>query len=430
MGALFSRWKTKPTTVEQLENLDKEIKELEEFRAKNQRLQKLWVGRLLLYSSVLYLLTCLTVYCLYLPEEWLQRLAMALPFFIYPVLVWFIRKLLIFLFSKRTERNSDKLEDLKAAKKKTLEEVMETETYKNAKLILERFDPESKRKAELESTPVRSQITPRPGQEIRQRGVAMRPMPMGTPALMVMTPPPGVRPLLGPGGTPVAPGGPPEKSTSSASFLQGAVPRTPCSPIPGVGMHPPGPPLARPILPKDRGAMDRVIEYLVGDGPQNRYALICQQCFSHNGMALKEEFEYVAFRCAYCYFLNPARKTRPQAPRLPEFSYERRLRAESHSPGPSPRSGADTDESAPPSGAEAPAPRNLVHSLSSFRIKQSPKNHEKEMGEDEGHTKEVESENQSEEQQHQEGEEDEQLVQEEELERSPDEPCETESQPL
>lgn len=131
-----------------------------------------------------------------------------------------------------------------------------------------------------------------------------------------------------------APGGPPEKSALSASVLQGAVTRTPCSPIPGVGrllshwvhlsinacvcsrflqfkcgvcnthltdlgtssqtvysvvasraqvcivscvwtvsagMHPPGPPLARPILPKDRGAMDRVIEYLVGDGPQNRW---------------------------------------------------------------------------------------------------------------------------------------------------------------
>lgn len=45
-------------------------------------------------------------------------------------------------------------------------------------------------------------------------------------------------------------------------------------------------------------------------------------------MALKEEFEYLAYRCAYCYFLNPARRTRPQAPRLPEFNYERRLRAE------------------------------------------------------------------------------------------------------
>ncbi|XP_039995709.1 endoplasmic reticulum junction formation protein lunapark-B isoform X2 [Xiphias gladius] len=415
MGALISRWKAKPTTVEQLENLDKDIKELEEFRAKNQRLQKLWVGRLLLYSSVLYLLTSLIVYCLYLPEQWLQRIAMALPFFIYPVLVWFIRKLLIFLFSKRTERNNDKLEDLKAAKKKILEEVMETETYKNAKIILERFDPEAKKKAELESTPVRPQMTPRPGQEIRQRGVAMRPLPMGTPVAMAGTPPPGARPPSGPGGTPVAPGGPPEKSALSASVLQGAVTRTPCSPIPGVGMHPPGPPLARPILPKDRGAMDRVIEYLVGDGPQNRYALICQQCFSHNGMALKEEFEYLAFRCAYCYFLNPARKTRPQAPRLPEFSYERRLRAESRSPGPTPRSGTDTEESAPPSGDE------------------------KEMGEDQGPAKDVESESQSEEQPHQEEEkelvqeeeeeEEEEVVEEESLEQSDSTPCETESQP-
>ncbi|EFB23895.1 hypothetical protein PANDA_009007, partial [Ailuropoda melanoleuca] len=98
-----------------------------------------------------------------------------------------------------------------------------------------------------------------------------------------------------------------------------------------LGLHPPGPPLARPILPRERGALDRIVEYLVGDGPQNRYALICQQCFSHNGMALKEEFEYIAFRCAYCFFLNPARKTRPQAPRLPEFSFEKRQAVESSS---------------------------------------------------------------------------------------------------
>uniref|UniRef100_A0A8D2ZK68 Endoplasmic reticulum junction formation protein lunapark n=1 Tax=Scophthalmus maximus TaxID=52904 RepID=A0A8D2ZK68_SCOMX len=433
MGALMSRWKAKPTTVEQLENLDKEIKELEEFRTKNQRLKKLWVGRLLFYSSVFYLLICLFVYCLFLPEQWWQKLLMALPFFLYPVLVWFIRKLLIFLFSKRTDRNNDKLEDSKAAKKKILEEVMETETYKNAKLILERFDPEAKKKTELESTPVRPQMTPRPGQEIRQRGMAMRPMPMGTPVAMAMTPPPGARPLLGPGGTPVAPGGPPERSALSPSVLHGAVPRTPCSPIPGVGMHPPGPPLARPVLPKDRGAVDRVIEYLVGDGPQNRYALICQQCFSHNGMALKEEFEYLAFRCAYCYFLNPARKTRPQAPRLPEFSYERRLRAESRSPGPPlTRSGTDTEESAPPSGAhfhilpvaKAPTSWNLVHS---FQIKQSPKSpqtrplqspDEKETGEDNGRTEEVASESQSQEQLHEKEEEvvqEEVVVQEEEV---------------
>ncbi|XP_036425826.1 endoplasmic reticulum junction formation protein lunapark-B isoform X2 [Colossoma macropomum] len=337
MGAIISRWKAKTSTVERLEELDKEIKDLEEFRAKNQRLQKLWVGRLLFYSATLYLLTCVVVYYLYLPEQWSARLITALPLIAFPALVWFVRKLLIFLFSKRTERNNEKLEDLKSEKRKILEEVMETETYKNAKLILERFDPEAKKKVETEATPVRPIMTPRPGQDLRQRHVAMAT--------------PGPRPMA-PGATPLraAPGGPPEKglaasatSPAMASAMDSPPQMSrhisPYSPAPGTGMYPPGPPLARPILPRERSAVDRVIEYLVGDGPQNRYALICQQCFSHNGMALKEEFEYLSFRCGYCYFMNPARKTRPQAPRLPEFSFERRLRSES----PDPQSSAATD---------------------------------------------------------------------------------------
>uniref|UniRef100_A0A8D0XMT7 Endoplasmic reticulum junction formation protein lunapark n=1 Tax=Sus scrofa TaxID=9823 RepID=A0A8D0XMT7_PIG len=261
MGGLFSRWRTKPSTVEVLENIDKEIQALEEFREKNQRLQKLWVGRLILYSSILYLFTCLIVYLWYLPDELTARLAMTLPFFAFPLIIWSIRTVLIFFFSKRTERNNEALDDLKSQKKKILEEVMEKETYKTAKLILERFDPDSKKAKEFEPPSAGVAVTPRPGQ----------------------------------------------------------------------GLHPPGPPLARPILPRERGALDRIVEYLVGDGPQNRYALICQQCFSHNGMALKEEFEYIAFRCAYCFFLNPARKTRPQAPRLPEFSFEKRQALEASS---------------------------------------------------------------------------------------------------
>lgn len=33
-------------------------------------------------------------------------------------------------------------------------------------------------------------------------------------------------------------------------------------------------------------------------------------------MAVREEFEYISFRCCYCYHLNPARKKRPAAPKL------------------------------------------------------------------------------------------------------------------
>uniref|UniRef100_A0A8C5S893 Uncharacterized protein n=1 Tax=Laticauda laticaudata TaxID=8630 RepID=A0A8C5S893_LATLA len=99
----------KPSTVEVLEKLDKDIQSLEEFREKNQRQQKLWVGRFLLYSSVLYLLICLVIYLWYLPDEWTARFIMTLPLFAFPLIVWSIRTLLIFFFSKRTERNSEYL---------------------------------------------------------------------------------------------------------------------------------------------------------------------------------------------------------------------------------------------------------------------------------------------------------------------------------
>ncbi|XP_011355493.1 endoplasmic reticulum junction formation protein lunapark isoform X4 [Pteropus vampyrus] len=321
--------KTKPSTVEVLENIDKEIQALEEFREKNQRLQKLWVGRLILYSSILYLFTCLIVYLWYLPDEFTARLAMTLPFFAFPLIIWSIRTVLIFFFSKRTERNNEALDDLKSQKKKILEEVMEKETYKTAKLILERFDPESKKAKEFEPPSAGAAVTARPGQEIRQRTAAQRNL-SPTPASSSQGPPPQVPVSPGPPKDTSAPGGPPERAVTPA-LSSNMLPRrlgSPGTSVPGMGLHPPGPPLARPILPRERGALDRIVEYLVGDGPQNRYALICQQCFSHNGMALKEEFEYIAFRCAYCFFLNPARKTRPQAPRLLEFSFEKRQAVE------------------------------------------------------------------------------------------------------
>ncbi|KAM6955042.1 endoplasmic reticulum junction formation protein lunapark-A [Lycodopsis pacificus] len=350
MGAVISRWRTKPSTVDILEGIDKDIQTLEEYSEKYQRQLKIWVGQLLQYSSLLFLIACIVVYLWYLPEQLMGQLILSLPFVIFPLLVWLLRKMLIIICLRRTETNNDKLEDLKAQKRKILEEVMETETYKNAKMILERFDPDSKRQIELESTPVGPQMTPKPGQELRQRNVTPK-----TPSVVV-NPASGAaaRPPLASGPTypgrssHSAPGGPPERSLSAIAAQQSLMrrPVTPGTPVPGVGMHPPGPPLARPVVPRERGTMDRVIEYLVGDGPQNRCALICQQCLSHNGMALKEEFEYVAFRCAYCYFLNPARKTRPQAPRLSEVSGELKMPSEA----PVPSSAADVDDDPSVSG--------------------------------------------------------------------------------
>uniref|UniRef100_A0A8C6TC57 Endoplasmic reticulum junction formation protein lunapark n=1 Tax=Neogobius melanostomus TaxID=47308 RepID=A0A8C6TC57_9GOBI len=338
MGALLSRWRV--CIVLPFLN---DIQVLEEYSAKNQRQLKIWVGRLLLYSSILYLLTCLVVYFWYLPEQLMGRLILCFAFLFFPLLIWLLRKFLVFVFSRRTERNNEKLDDLKGQKRKILEEVMDTETYKNAKMILERFDPDSKKKIELESSPAGPMMTPTPGQELRHRSVMPKtPTVMVNPGSATARPPSASGPTHSGRTSHSAPGGPPERGLSAVAAQQSLMrrPVTPGTPVPGVGMHPPGPPLARPVLPRERGAVDRVLEFLVGDGPGNRYALICQQCLSHNGMALKEEFEYTAFRCAYCYFLNPAKKTRPQAPRLLLESP-----AEHRMPAPqSPPPAADEDE--------------------------------------------------------------------------------------
>ncbi|XP_018093244.1 endoplasmic reticulum junction formation protein lunapark [Xenopus laevis] len=285
MGALLAKWRAKPSTVEVLEKMEKDIQSLEEFSDKNQKLLKIWVARLFFYSSILYIITSLAVYLLYLPDGMTARLLTTLLFMLFPVLIWFVRTLLILWFSRRTERNNDALEIVKAEKKKIIQDLRQrTAAQRNISV----------------STPVN------PDQESPQVPGLLA----ATPALQRDT---------------SGPGGPPERSvqpTPQSNILQRR-PGSPVTAVSGMALHPPGPPLARPILPRERGAMDRVIEYLVGDGPQNRYALICLLCFSHNGMELKEEFEYVAFRCAYCYFLNPARKTRPQAPRLQEINFDR-----------------------------------------------------------------------------------------------------------
>ena len=56
---------------------------------------------------------------------------------------------------------------------------------------------------------------------------------------------------------------------------------------------PPGPPLPRPVPARDRSFFRQVVDGLLGEGPGSNYALICRDCQSHNGLAMKEEFEYL-----------------------------------------------------------------------------------------------------------------------------------------
>jgi len=240
-----------------------------------------------------------------------------------------------------------KLQQLKEKKTKILDEVMEKETYKVAKQILDKFGS-NQPSVVRPSVPLgaglnRQQPTGGAGHvdtsQLRRRqpplappATAATPSSLSTSMVSVSSPAGRVGPpSLGPPQGPSAPASAPP------------LPQSGRPPVGGLSRTAPGPPLPRPVLPRERGYLDKFVEFLVGDGPANRFALICRQCQSHNGMALREEFEYVAFRCCYCYYWNPARKQRPVAPRLPDAAAAASISDSS----------SGSDMSAPPSAIQS-----------------------------------------------------------------------------
>jgi len=370
MGALFSRLRKKKETTEVLEELDNEIKDCINFRLENQESQKRWVGRLTLWGLTLYVLFALLYYLMYFPVGWVERIVYSTILIVVPVmLILASRRGLMWYYSRKITSNEDKLLLLKEEKERILEEVMENETYKKAKEILDKYDPERFKTM----TPPRSGFASNPstpGSELRQRkGKATLSTPSVPPApstsALAIGPPPDVN--VQSSSAPCQNSKilrPPKNTPIRALFpaRPGAV-RPLSNGAPNANLPNRGPPmgssvltrppvLPRPVLQSDRGVLDRMVEYLVGDGPSNRYALVCRRCHRHNGMALKEEFEFLAFHCAYCQFLNPSKRKRPSAPRLPESN---------------PASGRDSD-----AGSESDFNLGVSSSTDALKLTSSP----------------------------------------------------------
>lgn len=58
----------------------------------------------------------------------------------------------------------------------------------------------------------------------------------------------------------------------------------------------------------DGGWISRLAAMLVGEDPSQCYALICGNCYMHNGLARKEDFPYITYYCPHCNVLNGSRQ--------------------------------------------------------------------------------------------------------------------------
>lgn len=208
--------------------------------------------------------------------------------------IFLIRHAFLWYFERKVNKNSSQLHELRTEKKKILEQVQEKETYKVALEILNKFAerPQIVRPTVPETPRVTLPTAPAIG---RTPDYQLRHRQMATPSQQQVV-----------------------RSSAAAQIR---------SPMPQINRSLMGSPMPMPqqmqqrtpfpvIDQRDKGVMEKLVDYLIGDGPSNRFGMICSVCFGHNGMALQEDYEYTSFKCAFCGAFCPAKKQRPIGPRL------------------------------------------------------------------------------------------------------------------
>ncbi|CAG0908389.1 unnamed protein product, partial [Cyprideis torosa] len=137
----------KPTTIEQLEKIDKEITSVEEYKASTQAWERRLVAYILMSSFILYVMSSIILYFWYLPPDLWGRVFYAIPWMAFPFLVYLLKRVTEWYYNHKLSRQMDRLTELQTEKRKLIEEVMDKETYKKAKEILEKYAPQQLRKA-------------------------------------------------------------------------------------------------------------------------------------------------------------------------------------------------------------------------------------------------------------------------------------------
>ncbi|OAD02817.1 hypothetical protein MUCCIDRAFT_162429 [Mucor lusitanicus CBS 277.49] len=241
MGTLFSRNKSDSESFEKvLSRYDDDIQkyeiQLSDIRIQDRRVSILWV----LYATVLWAIYI--VYYFYMLHDGYsnnvqEQLLAALPILLGPICI------------------TNKLNVLRKKQKLKVEELKNKTAYYTTKSLLERYDPASEKKKELDEIKRKKRI------EEQERQKALQKQKQAV------------------------------KNSASTMSQQSQQP------------------------PQSQRWYDKLVDALVGDvGPETKYALICIHCNAHNGLVLPQEMDTIQYTCPHCHQFNPSRKARMPHP--------------------------------------------------------------------------------------------------------------------
>ncbi|KAK0499435.1 hypothetical protein EDD18DRAFT_1151180 [Armillaria luteobubalina] len=197
-----------------------------------------------------------------------EKAVKGIPVVVGPVIILFIRRIVQIWYTRKGDAEEKTLQKLMKEQRTKVEEIKKKTNYYSTRELLQRYD---------ENSPASSPL--------RQRIVAQS---QGTP------------------GTPTRPSnGGTGPSILNTPQNQAAVPVSPPQPLPG---------------PSRKQWYDKLADAVLGDDDQARFALICEQCFAHNGLVKESVWEDTQYVCPKCNHFNPSRRSSRQGIRPPPLA--------------------------------------------------------------------------------------------------------------
>ncbi|KAI0266251.1 hypothetical protein BC834DRAFT_876236 [Gloeopeniophorella convolvens] len=203
-----------------------------------------------------------------------EKAIKGLPAIVGPIIILFTRRIVQFWYNRKGNAEEKSLEELKIERRNKVEEYKKKTNYYETRDLLERY----------EDGPAKTPA--RPGNGLSPRIQPQVPLT------------PQQRQLAAPPNTP-------------------ANPRTPISP--GLQRQLAATPL-QPLPPPRKLWYDKLADALLGDDESSvnpaasRYALICQKCFTHNGLAKEDMWEDAQYVCPKCGHFNPSARSQRKNP--------------------------------------------------------------------------------------------------------------------
>ncbi|CAN6604014.1 hypothetical protein TRVA0_002S03532 [Trichomonascus vanleenenianus] len=268
-------------------------------------------GLFTLYSVFLYTIYS-AIILFHKPSQTRGRL---IGFFLIPVAIYLVRRVVTAFFNWLISSNEEHLKKLKAEQSDKIEELKRKTNFYSTQALINRFDVNSKPRV-VHPPQRQGPNSPPPQRQGSNRGSPSLGS-AGTSGSGQFTPPVGLSgefkpelPNLKPDALSSPSSNDVSRNSPGTSVATGSTLASPAM-IPQAGLE------VVHSVPYQPQWYDKIIDLIAGEdeySPKNRYALICENCRNHNGLAQPGELpQHVVYICPRCGVQNGKPKKRKES---------------------------------------------------------------------------------------------------------------------